>query len=269
MLLSISSTAQLLENVNNDLQVCYQMTYKKFSGSDKEAIENTVLTIKKNGVSYFMFDTMIAIDSIQRVRELSVADIMSIRSPLYYLIKKDADKISHFESFGKDLLKFEESVVFDWKLSREEKKIGGYNCKKAYATYEGRDWIAWYASDIPVSSGPYKFYGLPGLILDLSDSDNLFHFSAYKIKSGIFDVSSKFTNYFVSEGIVKIQQIEKAEFHNIRKKFHQMSLEERVKYMNRGEEGIYGVTFTGTNGEELRINRKPKIKNFIERYDKN
>lgn len=57
-----------------------------------------------------------------------------------------------------------------WELSDSTRKILGYTCHKAEAAFRGRTWTAWYTTEIPVSSGPWKLYGLPGLILDTYDS---------------------------------------------------------------------------------------------------
>lgn len=63
-----------------------------------------------------------------------------------------------------------------WELINEVKEIKGHKVKKAVTNLFGRNWEAWYAEDIPISYGPYKFNGLPGLIIDIKDSQNLFHF---------------------------------------------------------------------------------------------
>ncbi|WP_260255500.1 GLPGLI family protein, partial [Elizabethkingia anophelis] len=42
-------------------------------------------------------------------------------------------------------------------------------------------YTAWYTTDIPISSGPYIFEGLPGLILAISDSKDHFNFTAIAI----------------------------------------------------------------------------------------
>ncbi len=77
---------------------------------------------------------------------------------------------------------FEDSVPnISWKLVDEEKEINGYKVKKATTNLFGRKWDAWYTEEIPISYGPYKFYGLPGLILNIKDSQDLFSFEFVNI----------------------------------------------------------------------------------------
>jgi GLPGLI family protein len=72
---------------------------------------------------------------------------------------------------------YEENLpVFDWRISNEELTILSYTCKKATMSFRGRNYIAWFTSEIPVANGPWKFGGLPGLILKISDEKNNFIF---------------------------------------------------------------------------------------------
>lgn len=58
-----------------------------------------------------------------------------------------------------------------WNLKHKEtKKINNYICKKATAFWRGTHLEAYYTGKIPVSIGPYKFKGLPGLIMEISTS---------------------------------------------------------------------------------------------------
>jgi len=51
----------------------------------------------------------------------------------------------------------------------------------------GRHWIAWFAPSIPISEGPYKFSGLPGLIIKLSDSNNFWNFEFTSLRKTNYD----------------------------------------------------------------------------------
>jgi GLPGLI family protein len=60
---------------------------------------------------------------------------------------------------------------FKWSITKEKEKILNYNCKKATTTFRGRSYIAWFTEDIPLRFGPWKFGGLPGLIIKLEDAE--------------------------------------------------------------------------------------------------
>lgn len=82
---------------------------------------------------------------------------------------------------------------FDWDLLEEDSLICEYPCKKAKTTFRGRTWIVWYTEEIPISDGPWKLCGLPGLILKAIDSKGDFSFSAYKITHQPSDKNVKFS----------------------------------------------------------------------------
>ncbi|GAB6121295.1 GLPGLI family protein [Dysgonomonas termitidis] len=63
-----------------------------------------------------------------------------------------------------------------WDISTDTLTVLGYICQKATTEFRGRDYEAWFSPDIPVNEGPWKFHGLPGLIMKVSDSENLFSF---------------------------------------------------------------------------------------------
>ncbi len=61
--------------------------------------------------------------------------------------------------------------TIDWVLQPERKRFGIYECRRATGVFRGREYEAWYAVDIPISSGPFKLGGLPGLILEATSLD--------------------------------------------------------------------------------------------------
>lgn len=57
-----------------------------------------------------------------------------------------------------------------WKILPEKQKIGEFEAQKAVTEFAGRKWTAWFTEELPFQDGPYKFRGLPGLIVKLEDA---------------------------------------------------------------------------------------------------
>lgn len=72
-------------------------------------------------------------------------------------------------------------AIIKWKLVNETKLIGNFNCKKATAHFKGRDYTAWYTTKINTFFGPLKFGQLPGLILELYDTNKKIFIQVTKI----------------------------------------------------------------------------------------
>lgn len=65
---------------------------------------------------------------------------------------------------------------FSWVIKNEKTSYLGYTVQKATTSYGCRTWEALFAPGIPVSEGPYKFHGLPGLILKVMDTEGHYSF---------------------------------------------------------------------------------------------
>lgn len=74
-----------------------------------------------------------------------------------------------------------------WEIGDSTTTILGYECVMAEADYHGRHWTAWFTPEIPISDGPWKLRGLPGLILKAYSTD-LFLFRATEVSSTEDDV---------------------------------------------------------------------------------
>nr|WP_317632241.1 GLPGLI family protein [uncultured Flavobacterium sp.] len=263
----LSFTAQ--NSQKTDIQVTYNFSYKKNIESLNFTEEKASLIIKSSGESLFVLDNMLATDSIQKIREFNISDMMLYKSPFNYLVKKNfnSDELTFVQVIGKELYAIKESNKLKWEFTSEKKLINGYDCKKALVTYYGRQWIAWYTTKIPINAGPYKFNGLPGLILEIHDSENIFNFKAGNITFGNFDINSNIQNYFYTENKKGLNYISVSEFYKLRENYYKMSLNEKLKFMNRNEDYTPKFVATRENGEVVNTDRKPKSVNFIERFD--
>ncbi|MDR1552407.1 MAG: GLPGLI family protein [Prevotellaceae bacterium] len=78
---------------------------------------------------------------------------------------------------------YEEPVPkFKWKILSDTITISGYKCKKATTSFRGRDYEVWFTPFIPIRQGPWKFNGLPGLILKAADTKGYFEWIATGIE---------------------------------------------------------------------------------------
>lgn len=107
------------------------------------------------------------------------------------IVKDDKDNmITHdwyLGSIGEDINKYynypETATDFDWVLHSDTARIGGLLCQKATLNFGKRKWVAWFTPEIPIDDGPYKFKGLPGLIIKINDDKNHWNFEVKQIKN--------------------------------------------------------------------------------------
>jgi GLPGLI family protein len=78
--------------------------------------------------------------------------------------------------------------LMHWQLTEDTLTLLGHLCYSAKTSFRGRNFIAYYTPDIPLDDGPWKFSGLPGLILYAASENKQFVWVAEKIES---DASTK------------------------------------------------------------------------------
>ena len=110
--------------------------------------------------------------------------------------------INHYSSQGtlvnyrmffqlRTLRYLEQFVKQNWSLTNGTTiTVLNHKCHKATLTFGKRIYTAWYAPDIPIHYGPYKFEGLPGLIMQIEDSEKKYIWSItnlQKVDEPIYD----------------------------------------------------------------------------------
>ncbi|WP_312398256.1 GLPGLI family protein [Chryseobacterium sp.] len=99
----------------------------------------------------------------------------------YYITKNIADqKVYYHEKVFNKQIYYQEDRPIKWEVTNDIQKHNGYQSQKATANFGGRIWTAWFTKDIPISDGPYKFSGLPGLIVKLEDDKGDYKFDLIK-----------------------------------------------------------------------------------------
>jgi len=133
-------------------------------------------------------DPNIKFDTIS-LTELEFKQAIQLQKPLFnYYFDPEGDAI--YKNFSENIFilrvinRFNPIIVTEdkiptqkWNLIDSTKKIGNFTCLKANTIFRGREYDAWYTIEIPNSNGPWKFNGLPGLILEVNSTDKDHSFS--------------------------------------------------------------------------------------------
>lgn len=163
----------------------YELTFKPKQDSAKIDKVITVLDITDKNRSVYQDYTVISQDSIMKIEMEAMQKAgtfkdlsKSLKTPKFSArIHKfyPSMKVEYVDKVANGMtpvnIAYTEDLKFNWKISDEKQKIGEYNAQKATTEYGGRKWIAWFSSDLPFQDGPYKFSGLPGLIVKIEDAD--------------------------------------------------------------------------------------------------
>jgi GLPGLI family protein len=121
------------------------------------------------------------------------------------------------QMLGKVYLVEGEVPTYDWKIQNDLKDISGHICMKAVTedTVKGQKIVAWFAQDMPLSGGPERYCGLPGLILELDVNDGAMLISADLIEA------KKLTTELDLPKKLKGKKITETEYQTIIKKHYE------------------------------------------------
>lgn len=156
----------------------YDVEYKKDSTSNITTKENFLLDIGKQEVLYYTKDFFIA-DSLVN-GNIPFPKDMQLNTSTIISHKIGNNDYDEYDLLENTILKLQEKASQNWKLVNEKKQIKDLILQKATTNWGGRNWTAWFAAEIPFQEGPYKFQGLPGLIVEIYDDKNNYRFELVK-----------------------------------------------------------------------------------------
>ncbi len=128
---------------------------------------------------------------------------------------------------GKTYLVEDSIQMPNWKILNDMKEVAGHICMNASweDTLKMQKVVAWFALDMPVSGGPERFCGLPGLILEVDVNNGGMVVSADKIEL------KKLTTELDAPKKVKGKKITESEYREIlRKHFDQKRKDEEPPF---------------------------------------
>ena len=175
------------------LLCAYNVTAQNFSGIAKYTftlkgkVQSNQLFFDSN-ISQYVFNSSDSFDSLKITKNENTDSNLSVsqqHDKIGDICYKDLSENifkGRVQVFNKAYIYEETNSKMSWELKEDQKQIGNYTCQKATVKFRGRDYEAWFTNSIPVSSGPWKFYGLPGLILEVKDKSNDISFVIDQIK---------------------------------------------------------------------------------------
>lgn len=157
---------------------------------DNISSDNMLLQIGPDGLSKFSSYKNLTVDSIlMRSSQEQIVDAAiegKLSNGEFMTIYKNypAGKLTHTEKICQDWFRYDEDMpVLDWELTDSVVNVLGYECHGAKCRFRGREWTAFYTEDIPLTEGPWKLHGLPGLIMKATDEKGHYSFECIGIKS--------------------------------------------------------------------------------------
>ncbi|RZK38391.1 MAG: GLPGLI family protein [Pedobacter sp.] len=172
----------------------YKKSYKLDSLQKDYLNENFILLFNQDqsafrSVSRFLLDSVKRTDEYNRLEQRDrIAVSMEYPSNNEELIytNLDAKKITvtTFAAVHPAVdPSYEEWPLLKWTILDEYKTINNFDCRKAELDLYGRKWTAWFSLTHNAPFGPYKFSGLPGLIISISDATSSYKYELYKLKT--------------------------------------------------------------------------------------
>ena len=183
-LLAITLTAAAQNSDKALARVRYSFTHiKDTTEKDKPHTENMLLVIGKNASVYTSYDKInmeleMRKNLMEQMKSQAGSGNISIKidktgskptTGIDYFYFANENKLFTKERLVTNYLIEEEAPKINWKISKDTASFSGVLCQKATAYFKGRNWIAWFAQDLPFQSGPWKLNGLPGLIVEAYD----------------------------------------------------------------------------------------------------
>ena len=187
----------------------YQVTMKTDSTNRNDIKTETAYLDATPEKSIFYGEKRLQRDSLfTRMRQTNGASfdrsqIQNLRSNIDYTVEKDfkTGKNTFNSRIARDQYSYEEDRPMEWKILPETAKIGEYKTQKAETDFAGRKWAAWFTTDVPFQDGPYKFSGLPGLIVKVEDSKGDYSFDLKETKK-----IAEIQNFNQSGNVVKVKR---------------------------------------------------------------
>ena len=245
---------------NNTFTANYEVTYRLMYSSDSTNIDN------KSTEDFYLFigdekskftsKNNHIIDSINAKMmknfngSIDLSNMNIPKTKFWEVIFKDYknNQIEMIDRIGRDLFLYSEAIKpYTWDIKQDKKVINDFKVQKAVTKFGGREFIAWFTEEIAIPQGPYKFEGLPGLIVQISDTENHYNYQLISFK----EVKGKKEIKYIDKNKNYIETTKK-QLQQTKQDF----FDNPIQRMNEG-----GLSFNLSPKDKRRIKEKYKRRN--------
>jgi GLPGLI family protein len=173
-----------------NLVITYNCNYQQDSTNSSQIRSTKMLlfmgssTSKFIGLAAYISDTILRKMTSYEQYSAYSNNPNSPKGGIQYKIYKNTPKgkMTFTDHIPSNAYKFEEDLdLFNWVITGDTSTVCDYKAQKAICNFGGRNWVAWFTPEIPYNDGPYKFNGLPGLIVKVYDTRNHYVFELLTI----------------------------------------------------------------------------------------
>lgn len=179
------------------IEICYSKTVNRDTTRDDYMVTSPmILRIGDHGTMFFPKMTMnndslnyynrelaiqVVIDAL--TKGLPVSSVLGHEHEyLFRNINKQETMV--YQAVGDEAFYYIENTECpNWIIGEEMREINGMNCIEAHCSFHGREWTAWFAPEIPIKEGPWKLFGLLGLVIEAHDANCHYKFEVTGIRT--------------------------------------------------------------------------------------
>ena len=169
----------------NDSTYIYAEYNMRLNFEDTKTFKST-LYFNNESSAFIYYETEDGFEKIEDGENMKIKLVIqdTIRHKIYTLKRENILFEKQKNLLTKKDFYYTHEIIpsLNWELTDKTKKIGEFLCNNAIAEFRGRVYQAWFTTKIPTSFGPWKLNGLPGLIVEVTDSNNEIEFLLNKIQ---------------------------------------------------------------------------------------
>ncbi|WP_077416788.1 GLPGLI family protein [Chryseobacterium sp. JV274] len=189
LIILLSLILAVITNAQNQ-RFIYEYKYVLDSiAKDKPEVEIMLLDVAAKGSKFYSKDSFesdsLMTSAMEKQLQMGVKELdfsgIKFKGKISYSVEKVYPdySVNFFTNLAADEYMVQDARKQEWKIYSDKAEIGGFKVQKAIGDFAGRKWTAWFTTDLPIQDGPYKFHGLPGLIVKLEDAS---HTHSFKLK---------------------------------------------------------------------------------------